>query len=73
MEVLVIGLATAFNFIIVLWKLKHDRVEDGILDIAAFVAISYLFAGTISGMSVGMVASATISLYLLIFPPKFTS
>lgn len=72
MEVLVIGLATAFNFIIVMWKIKKKRTEDAIVDIGVFVALSYLFAGTIAGMSVGMVASATVSLYLLIFPPKFT-
>lgn len=71
MEVLVIGVATAFNFIIIIWKLQHNRIEDGILDISIFIAIGYLFAGTIAGMSVGMVASAITSIYLLIKPPEF--
>lgn len=70
MEVLVIGLATAFNFIIILVKLKRERIADAILDILVFCAITWMFAGTISGMSVGMVASATVSLYLWFNQPK---
>lgn len=71
MEVLVIGVATAFNFLVILWKFKRNRVEDGVLDLVIFAIISAMFAGTIAGMSVGMVASAIVSTYLLFSPPKF--
>lgn len=70
-EFLVIGFATAFNFIIIMWKFKKERYQDAVTDIAVFLAIAYLFAGTIAGMSVGMIASFTVSLYLLISPPNF--
>jgi hypothetical protein len=71
MEAALIGIATAFNFIVILFKFKRHRYEDACFDLATFVAISYMFAGTISGMSVGMVASAIISIWLWFDPPKF--
>ena len=71
MEAAVIGIATAFNFIVILFKFKRHRYEDACFDLAIFIAISYMFAGTISGMSVGMVASAIVSIWLWFDPPKF--
>lgn len=71
MEAAVIGIATAFNFIVILFKFKRHRYEDAFFDLAVFIAISYMFAGTISGMSVGMVASAIVSIWLWFDPPKF--
>lgn len=71
MEALVIGIATAFNFIVIMYKFKRGRYEDAIFDTLIFIAISYMFAGTISGMSVGMVASAVVSLWLWFDPPEF--
>lgn len=71
MEVAVIGFATAFNFIFILIKFKRGRIPDAVLDISIFVCIAFMFAGTISGMSVGMVASAVVSVYLWFNPPMF--
>ena len=71
MEAAVIGIATAFNFIVILFKFKRHRYEDACFDLAIFIVISYMFAGTISGMSVGMVASAVVSIWLWFDPPKF--
>lgn len=71
MEAAVIGIATAFNFIVILFKFKRHRYEDACFDLVIFIAISYMFAGTISGMSVGMVASAIVSIWLWFDPPKF--
>ena len=71
MEYLIIAVATFFNFIILKWKFEHERYADLAFDIATLVCISWLFAGTLGGMIVGMIASALISLYLLAFPPKF--
>ena len=71
MEAAVIGIATAFNFIVILIKFKQDRIEDAVLDISIFIAIAFMFSGTIAGMSVGMVASAIVSIYLWFSPPEF--
>ena len=71
MEAAVIGIATAFNFIVILFKFKRHRYEDACFDLVIFIVISYMFAGTISGMSVGMVASAIVSIWLWFDPPKF--
>lgn len=71
MEAAVIGIATAFNFIVILFKFKKHRYEDACFDLCIFTIISWMFAGTISGMSVGMVASAIVSIWLWFDPPKF--
>lgn len=71
MEILVISLAVACNVLSVVWKMRHNRVEDGVLDVVVFIAISSLFTGTISGMTVAVVVSAVISIYSLLFPPRF--
>jgi len=69
-EALVIGIATAFNFIIIKWKLEHKRFADAGLDIFIILVLSVIFSGTLGGMIVAMVASAFVSLYLLVSPPK---
>ena len=71
MEAAVIGIATAFNFIVIIFKFKRLRYEDACFDLAIFAIITWMFAGTISGMSVGMVASAIVSIWLWFDPPKF--
>ena len=71
MEAAVIGIATAFNFIVIIFKFKRLRYEDACFDLAIFTIITWMFAGTISGMSVGMVASAIVSIWLWFDPPKF--
>jgi hypothetical protein len=72
MEFLIMGIATAFNFGILKWKFEHNRMADLVFDVAVLLALSYLFAGTMGGMIISMVASAVVSLYLLISPPKFS-
>ena len=68
--ILVVGIATFFNLVILLWKFQHDRVMDGILDLGALVLIGIVFGGSITALSIGMVASALFSIYLLISPPN---
>lgn len=71
MEALVIGFATAFNFIVIMIKFRRKRYEDAIFDILCFSIIAWMFAGTISGMCVGMVASFITSTWLWFDPPNF--
>ena len=71
MEYLIIAVATFFNFIILKWKFERERYADLGFDLICLVAISWLFGGTLGGMTIAMIASALISLYLIAFPPKF--
>ena len=68
--ILYMGVAVAFNLLIILWKFQHDRIGDGTLDSALLVLVGVVFSGTITGLMIGTIASAIVSLYLLAFPPK---
>ena len=72
MEMLVISIAVFLNFMLLKWKLDHKRYMDFGVDLIVLIALAYLFAGTMSGMAVGLIAGAMMSLYLLVSPPKFT-
>ena len=71
MFAIIIGIVTAFNFLILLKKVRMGRHLDAFLDISAMVALSWMFGGTLGGMVVAMVASAVISLSLLKEPLEF--
>lgn len=71
MELLLIGIATGFNFMIIVWKFKRQRWLDAIIDTTIMACICMLFSGTFSALTVGMIGSALCSIYLLISPPKF--
>lgn len=71
MELLLAGaIATAFNFLIILYKFQRQKYLHAALDLCLFVVIAVLFSGTITGLQIGMIASMLVSLYLLISPPK---
>jgi len=65
------GVATAFNFIIILHKLRNGRIVDSLIDLGTAITIGAMFVGTLTGMAIGMMASAIISIYLWFFPIKF--
>jgi uncharacterized protein (DUF983 family) len=69
-SIFIMGTAVAFNVLIIKWKLEHDRLSDALLDGFILVILSFVFMGTISGLMVGTVASAVVSLFLLASPPK---
>lgn len=71
MEFIIIGIATFFNFMILKWKFEKERYADLTFDVVTLVAISWLFGGTLGGMTIAMISSAMISLWLIPFPPKF--
>ena len=72
MELLLIGLVAAFNMLIIKYKLEKKRFADATLDLFLMAVLGWLFKGTYAGMVVAMVASMSISLFLLVSPPKFT-
>ena len=73
MELFAMGIISAFNLIIIKWKFEHNRKPDAVLDLTAFLIVCFLFSGSTAALFVGMVASAFISVYLLISPPKLGS
>ena len=70
MLVAIIGVITFFNLIILKIKWERERYADLTVDISAIVVLNYFFGGTLNGMTIAMIASFLISLYLLVFPPK---
>ncbi len=73
MELLIMGIITAFDFLILKWKFEHRRYADFTMDLGLLLVIIQLFHGSMGGMVVGMIAQVIISFYLLVFPPKFSS
>ncbi|GHS88028.1 hypothetical protein FACS189487_05400 [Campylobacterota bacterium] len=70
---IVAGIATAFNLLIVYTKYAMRRYLDCVLDFTALVVLVYIFSGTgQGGIIIAMIASALISLSLLIIHPKWS-
>jgi len=73
MEFLVIGVAVAFNFLVIKAKFEHKRLADATLDLILLTVISLLFAGSFGGLVVATIASAIISIFLYFFPPDLSA
>lgn len=69
-SLLIIGAAVAFNMLVIKVKFERARWADGSLDLFLLVLLSFLFMGSYAGLVVSTIASAIISVYLYIFPPK---
>lgn len=69
MELLIIGVVTALNLIVLKWKAEKERYGDLALDIGAIIVLNMFFGGTMGGMVIAMIASAIISGYLYYKPP----
>ena len=67
----IIGLATFFNFAIILSKLKHANYANAAADSLVFASISYMFRNSTSALAIGMIASMLFSLYLIKYPLHF--
>ena len=72
MEYILLGLVVAFNIVLVIWKFRHHRFFDGLLDAGALVLVGSVFTGGFAALTMGAIGSAVVSLYLLIFPPMFS-
>jgi hypothetical protein len=65
-----IGIVTAFNFIVLLIKYKLGRYVDLFIDVICLVILTNIFSSSgQGGIIIAMIASLTISLYLLFNPP----
>ena len=65
-----LGIAVAFNFIILIHKYRKSRYFDATLDLCILAAICFVFKGTFSALVTGTVASMLVSFYLLFKPVK---
>ena len=65
---LMIGLAVAFNFIVIIRKYKLKRYFDASLDTMILAIICILFSGTFSALVTGTIASMFVSFYLYFNP-----
>ena len=70
MEALLIGVAASFNFLIIYWKIEHKRFLDAGLDAGILFILASLFSQSTGGMVIATIASAVVSLVLLIKKPK---
>jgi len=70
-EALLIALATAFNALIIKWKVEKGRYEDAFIDVGILVVLASLFSGSMGGMVIATISSFIVSIYLLFSPPKF--
>lgn len=70
MELLVIGVVVAANFIFIMFKYEQGRLLDASLDAILLTLVTIVFMGSYAGLVVGTVASLLISIYLYYKPPK---
>lgn len=70
MELAIIGVVVAFNFLVIYAKFSKNRYLDGGLDLVLLTTISILFGGSYAGLVVATIASAIISFYLFFSPPR---
>jgi len=67
---IVMGVAAAFNILIIFKKIEKKRHQDAFFDAGLLVVLSLVFGGSLGGMLVATVASAIISLYFLFNEPN---
>ena len=69
--IMIMGVAVFINVAFILFKVKKKRYSDAALDTALLVGMSMLFKGTVTGLMVGTIASALVSIYLWFSPPTY--
>lgn len=70
MELIIIGLVTAANFLILKIKAEKNRWADLIFDLVVLSILSFMFSGTLGGLTIAMISSFVVSVYLYFFPPN---
>lgn len=68
---ILIGLAVAFNFCVIIRKYRLHRYFDALLDLTILAIICVLFSGTFSALVTGTIASMFVSFYLYFNPVTF--
>jgi hypothetical protein len=63
--------AVALNIIIVIWKFKHSRLADAIVDSILLVLVAMVFSVSTQALIIGAFGSLIVSIYLLFSPVVF--
>ena len=71
--IVIAGVVTMFNFVILIHKFRKGRYFDFTLDLLLMCFICYQFVGSFSALCIGMIASMGISIYLLFKPVRLPS
>ena len=69
--ILIIGAATAFNGLIILYKVRRELWINAAIDAGLLFGIFYVFQGSFKALAAGTVASAIISIFLIFIPITF--
>jgi uncharacterized protein (DUF983 family) len=69
MNFIFIGFVTAANFLILKIKAEQNRWADLLFDIFVLSVLSFLFSGSLGGLTIAMVSSFVVSIYLYFYPP----
>lgn len=72
MEFVLVGIVVFFNIAFIKWKFDKNRTGEALLDVTLLVAVMLLFSGSYGALVIGTIASALVSLFLYISPPKKT-
>lgn len=64
----VMGAVTAFNFTIIISKYRRERYFDATIDMLLMGIICFFFSSGINALSIGMISSFLISMYLWFRP-----
>lgn len=73
MYLLIVGIAVAFNLLVIKFKYDRQRYADALLDLTLLALIAVFFSGSFNALVTGTIASAIISVVLLFSPTKFTN
>ena len=71
MGIFLIGIATAFNILVIFKKIELKRYQDATFDSIFLVTLTFIFGGSFAGMTVATISSAFISIYFLFNAPTF--
>ena len=69
--ILWMSIAGFINIVLLKYKAERAKWASFSLDILVMGTMSFLFFGTLTGMSIALTMSAMFSLYLIFWPPKF--
>jgi len=69
-ELLIIGLVSALNLIILKIKIDLKRYADSALDLTLFVMFMMFSGGTLGGIIIATIGSLVISIFLYFSPPR---
>ena len=67
-SLLLASTATAFNAGILIHKTRKGRYTDTLVDLTVAATLTAMFAGTMGGQVIAMIASFIVSVYLLFYP-----